>query len=141
MKQNFTFREATESDYPAIISFHKAENWGLDTVTALKNFQQNGNQILLCEKEGRIIGKMDLLPKKRAGREFLYVERVFIHPDYRRQGIAKQFLAYAEEECKKRGLLFLELAVREENVPARKLYENTGFKELGKKIYLQKEIK
>lgn len=137
----FLFREAAESDYPVIISFHKSEKWGLDTPTSLRYFQQNSNHILVCENEGTIIGKMDVMQKKRAGREFLYLERVYIHPDFRRRGIAKQFLAYAEEECKKRGLGFVELAVREENVPARKLYEGTGFKELGKKIYLQKEIK
>ncbi len=138
---NIIFREATEKDYLDIISFHKTENWGMDTPSTLKNFQETKNLIIACEQEGKIIGKMDIMHKKRAGREFLYVERVYILPDSRRQGIAKQFLAYAESECKKRGLHLIELAVREENIPARKLYESSGFKELGKKIYLQKKMK
>ena len=36
----FIFREATENDYLDIIDLHKRENWGIDTPTALKKFQQ-----------------------------------------------------------------------------------------------------
>lgn len=143
------FRKATEKDYPDIISFHKSEKWGLDTQSALKNFQNNGNLIIVCEKDGeigdewigrKIVGKMDLMQKRRADREFLYIERVYISPEYRRQGIAKQFLEYAEQECRKRGLHFIELSLREENIPAKMLYLKHGFQEIGKKIYMQKKI-
>ena len=138
---NSIFREATEKDYPDIISFHKTENWGLDTMSAVKHFQQNGSLIIVCEKDGKIIGKMDVMQKTRAGKEFLYIERVFIHPEWRRKGFGKQFIAFAEQECKKRGLKYIDLSVREENIAALNLYSNNGFQELGKKIYMRKEIK
>ncbi len=131
------FREATESDYPAIIELHKSEKWGLDTISALRNFHKL-NTIVVCEENNKIIGKMDLMQKTKTDRSFLYLERLVIHPDFRHKGIAKKFIEYAEQECKKRNLDAVELAVREDNPAAVALYTSNGFKILGKKIYMQK---
>lgn len=135
-----TFREATENDFHAIISLHKMQDWGLDTVRALKNFQEQGNKIIVCEENGTILGKMDIMQKKRQGLPFLYLERIIVHPSHRRKGIADKFLAYAETECKKHCLKFVDLTVREDNIPAVSLYKKKGFQELGRKVYMRKEI-
>ncbi|MFA6888454.1 MAG: GNAT family N-acetyltransferase [Candidatus Woesearchaeota archaeon] len=133
------FREATERDYPAIIEFHKSENWGLDTLSAIKNFHKL-NTIIICEDEGKIIGKMDLMQKSKQTRSFLYLERLIIHHEFRHKGVATKFMEYAENECRKRHLEFLELSVRDDNVPAKQLYSSNGFQVLGKKIYMQKKM-
>ena len=138
---NVTFREAKETDYPAIIPLHKSEDWGLDTPRALRNFQEQGNLIVVAEYNNEIIGKMDLMQKKRDGKEFLYVERLIIKEEYRNKGVGKKFLAFAEETCKKRHLQFLDVAVRDENDIAKKLYQGHGFDIIGKKVYMRKEIK
>lgn len=135
------FREATEADYPAIIELHKSQDWGLDTPRTLRNFQEQGNMIVVAECNNAIIGKIDLMQKKREGKEFLYVERLIINKEYRNKGIGKRFLAFAEAECKKRNLQFLDVAVRDENDIAKKLYAGHGFDIIGKKVYMRKEVK
>ena len=138
---NITFREAKETDYPTIIPLHKSEDWGLDTPRTLRNFQEQGNLIVVAEYNNEILGKMDLMQKKRDGKEFLYVERLIIKEEYRNKGVGKKFLAFAEETCKKRHLQFLDVAVRDENDIAKKLYQGHGFDIIGKKVYMRKEIK
>ena len=149
-----TFRSATEKDYPKIIELHKSEDWGLDTPRALKNFQEQGNEIVVAElideksvneqnsnkSSGKIIGKMDLMQKKRENIHFLYVERLILDSNHRNKGIGKKFLEYAEEQAKKRNLNILDVAVRDENEIAKKLYHGSGFNIIGKKVYMRKEI-
>ena len=137
---NITFHEAKEADYPLIIELHKSQDWGLDTSRTLRNFQEQRNCIVIGEINGNIIGKMDLMQKKREGKEFLYVERLIIKEDYRNKGIGRRFLAFAEAECKKRNLQFLDVAVRDENEIAKKLYHSHGFDVIGRKVYMRKEI-
>lgn len=136
-----TFRQAKETDYPVIITLHKSEDWGLDTPRTLRNFQEQGNLIVVAEHNNTIIGKMDLMQKKREEKEFLYVERLIISKEYRNKGVGKKFLGFAEAECKKRNLQFLDVAVRDENDIAKKLYTGHGFDIIGKKVYMRKEVK
>ncbi len=134
------FRSATQADYPDIIELHKSEDWGLDTPRTLKHFQEQGNEIIVAELNNQIIGKMDLMQKKRQNVEFLYVERLILKKEHRSKGIGKKFLEYAIEEAKKRNLKFLDVAVRDENEIAKKLYQGSGFKIIGRKVYMRKEI-
>ncbi|MBI5072664.1 GNAT family N-acetyltransferase [Candidatus Woesearchaeota archaeon] len=145
---NIIFREAAEKDYDAIIALHKSEDWGLDTPRALKNFQEQGNLIIVAElneqnneQKKEIIGKMDLMPKKRHSVHFLYVERLILIPNHRSKGIGKKFLEYAAAEAKKRNLNYVDVAVRDENEIAKKLYQGSGFEIIGGKVYMRKEIK
>lgn len=137
---DLTFREATEADYPAIITLHKSQDWGLDTPRTLQNFQEQGNLIIVCEQNKEIIGKMDLMPKKRDNVHFLYLERLILAPHHRNKGVGKKFLEYAEQECKKRNLNYLDVAVRDENEVAKKLYTGSGFDIIGRKVYMRKEL-
>lgn len=134
------FREAAEADYPAIIALHKSQEWGLDTPRTIRNFQEQGNAIIVCERNKEIIGKMDLMPKKRDNIQFLYLERLILAPHHRNKGIGKQFIQFAEQECKKRNLAFLDLAVRDENDIAKRLYSGAGFEVIGRKVYMRKKV-
>lgn len=138
---NLIFRSAAEADYPKIIALHKSEEWGLDTPRALKNFQEQGNKIIVAEQDGEIIGKMDLMQKKRQNIHFLYVERLILNQNQRSKGIGKKFLEHAEQEAKKGNLKFLDVAVRDENEVAKRLYHRAGFNIIGRKVYMRKEIK
>ena len=114
------------------------------TPRALKNFQEQGNDIVVAEvteeESKKVIGKMDLMQKKRQNIHFLYVERLILDPKYRNKGIGKKFLEYAEEQAKQRNLKILDVAVRDENEIAKKLYTGSGFNIIGKKVYMRKEI-
>ena len=54
-----------------------------------------------------------------------------VHPAARRAGIASAMLVVAEQDLRARGIKKLFLEVAENNVPARKLYERTGFHQIG----------
>ncbi|MDR2413018.1 MAG: GNAT family N-acetyltransferase [Rickettsiales bacterium] len=53
-----------------------------------------------------------------------------VHPDARRTGIAAAMLAIAESEIKKSGASKIFLEVAADNMPARRLYEKHGFRQI-----------
>lgn len=56
---------------------------------------------------------------------------VAVHPDFRRQGVARTLILALIGELKKRGSRCLTLEVRASNDPARALYESLGFAHVG----------
>ncbi|MEE1014233.1 MAG: ribosomal protein S18-alanine N-acetyltransferase [Clostridia bacterium] len=69
------------------------------------------------------------------------ITNIAIHPDYRREGIAARLLTLLTDICMDKGMETITLEVRESNLPARKLYETSGFSVCGlrKKYYQGKE--
>jgi ribosomal-protein-alanine N-acetyltransferase len=53
-----------------------------------------------------------------------------VHPEFRRQGIGRQLMAYGMAEAQRQGVENMFLEVAEDNNPARHLYDNFGFKML-----------
>ena len=56
---------------------------------------------------------------------------IAVHPDFRRQGVARALILALTEELKKRGSHCLTLEVRASNAPAIALYEKLGFSQAG----------
>ena len=56
---------------------------------------------------------------------------IAVHPDFRRQGVARTLILALIGELKKRGSRCLTLEVRASNDPARALYESLGFAHVG----------
>ena len=54
-----------------------------------------------------------------------------VHPDARRSGIAAAMLGIMEADLKKRGVKHIFLEVAADNAPARALYEQNGFVQIG----------
>ncbi len=59
------------------------------------------------------------------------LEDLFVHEEYRQQGIATQLLHYAENLSRQRGYAEIGLAVGLDNPDARRLYERLGYREAG----------
>jgi GNAT superfamily N-acetyltransferase len=80
-----------------------------------------------------------------AGRALLNVHDLFVAPDFRRRGVARQLLSRAEEEAKHLGCCKLTLEVLELN-PARHLYADFGFQPYqlsptnGRALFLEKKL-
>lgn len=56
---------------------------------------------------------------------------VGVHPNARRTGIASAMLVLAENDAKKRGAKKIFLEVAENNPPARVMYKNNGYTQIG----------
>lgn len=54
--------------------------------------------------------------------------RIAVHPEARRQGLARQLLQASEAYLRERGITDLYLEVRTSNAPARALYEALGWR-------------
>lgn len=60
-----------------------------------------------------------------------YIDKVAIHPNFRRMGIAKSLVQYLIDTAIKSDAEFITLEVRKSNEPAIKLYNKLGFKPVG----------
>lgn len=58
---------------------------------------------------------------------------VGVHPDARRTGIGIALLGVMEADLKKQGIEHIFLEVAEDNIPARKMYEQCGFVIVGRR--------
>jgi ribosomal protein S18 acetylase RimI-like enzyme len=79
------------------------------------------------EENGQIIGNISLIPFATFGRPIYLIANVAVHPDFRRQGIARSLTQAAMEWCQKRHVSSMWLQVRDTNLAAVKLYESVGF--------------
>ncbi len=137
---SITIRKAKQEDLSAIAALHEGECWHFTTLQEIQQFLQQGHMILVAETDGKVVGKIDLLEKTRQGQNILSLQRLVVHPDYRKQGIAGELLSAAEGECKERRIQCMDVAVKEENTFAKSFYEKQGFKERARRIYLRKEV-
>ena len=62
------------------------------------------------------------------GMKTAYVEDVFVHKEYRRQGIAKEIFEQLEKQAKEQGAERIDLMVWSFNEAALKLYQSLGIK-------------
>jgi len=56
-----------------------------------------------------------------------FVDEIYIQEKYRRQGIGKKSLQFAEETCREQGVQALHLEVERENTNAQVVYQKAGF--------------
>jgi ribosomal protein S18 acetylase RimI-like enzyme len=80
-------------------------------------------------EDDRLVGNASLVPYFIRGRRFFMVANVAVHPDYRRQGIARALTERAVEHARQKGSPAVWLQVREENEGAQTLYRSLGFQE------------
>ena len=73
---------------------------------------------------GRIAGMFGLEPSAEGAME---LRRMYVDPASRRRGIARRMLAFAEEECRRRGRPRMDLSTSELQEDALRLYRNSGY--------------
>lgn len=91
------------------------------------------NDILLCEREGQVIGyaMVDYIDKPEnpynLARRFYHIAEIGVDPNFRRQGVASELMDFMKTDAKARGFDRIELDMWEFN-DAMKFYEAIGFR-------------
>lgn len=89
------------------------------------------------EEDNRIVGNASIVPFRHRGRKTALIANVATHPDYRRQGIARNLTERAIAHARQKGFEELWLHVREDNPGAVKLYADLGFVERARRATYQ----
>jgi len=81
------------------------------------------------ENNGRVVGNVSLIPFFSCGQKIFLIANVSTHPDFRRQGIARQLTIAAMNKAREKHARTIWLHVRDDNPGAIQLYSELGFKE------------
>ena len=79
----------------------------------------------VAESAGTVVGMFGLEPD---GHSAMELRRMYVAPDARRRGVARQMLLFAEDECRRRGLQSLTLSTSELQGEALALYRAAGYR-------------
>ena len=84
---------------------------------------------LVAVEDGQVIGYVG----SQAVLDAADIMNVAVAPEHRRKGIARLLLLQLEEEMRQKDVASLTLEVRASNLPAQALYEELGYREVGRR--------
>ena len=93
------------------------------------------DEFLVAERDGGFLGYADAVALLDEG----YMGNIAVLPEHRGEGVGDTLLTALLRWGREKNLSFLTLEVREQNLPARSLYEKHGFEVVGlRKNYYEK---
>ncbi|HXK52210.1 MAG TPA: GNAT family N-acetyltransferase [Caldisericia bacterium] len=94
--------------------------------------------VIIATSNGKIAGVLYLFEKSFADdlvpAPHSTIEAIFIHPDFRKQGIGRDLMKEAEKVALQKNHTYIDLQVWENNSSAFRLYENSGFHTVEKRM-------
>jgi aminoglycoside 6'-N-acetyltransferase I len=131
------FKFATSSDLPdwlgmalALWSYESKED--MESLFHTLSASDNDEVLIARTAEGIAAGFANISIRK----EYVegsnsspvgYIEGIYVKPEYRKQGIAKKFIEFAEDWSRIRGCTELGSDTEIENVESQKFHRHTGF--------------
>ena len=136
-------RRATHTDVPSLVAlmevFYAESDFPLAKGPAAAAFQRLLDEpalgaVWIMEHEGHPAGYVVLTVgySMEFGGLRGFVDDLFVHPQFRRHGLATEALAEVQRECTNRGVRALLVETGSENDRARRVYERAGFEESGR---------
>jgi ribosomal protein S18 acetylase RimI-like enzyme len=111
--------------------------WDDDVYAIEEVYLNNQGEFLIGEWDGLFVAMGAL---RRTSPERAAIKRMRIHPDYQRRGFGQLILSELEARARTLGYKVLHLDTSVVQVPAQKLYEKNGFREVGRDIYQGLEV-
>lgn len=143
----FNFRPATAAEANIITDFNcrlaqETEDKTLpaDVVTSgvARAFQQGDEvQYFVAEDQGKVIGQIMLTREWSDWRDgwAAWIQSVYVHADYRGQGVFRQLFEYVKEQLAQQDdVVLVRLYVEKDNAPAIATYEKLGFTDPGYRV-------
>jgi GNAT superfamily N-acetyltransferase len=147
MYENIIINKAGLIEASVIAKFNKSmaketENLELDKSVILNGVKNLMHQpdlgfYIVAKHENEIFGCLMITKEWSDWRNGLiwWIQSVYIHPDYRRQGIFRKMYQFISECAKKEGIIGLRLYVEHKNAIAQKTYNELGMKRCDYHIY------
>jgi ribosomal-protein-alanine N-acetyltransferase len=124
-----TIRPAALNDVPAILAIEQqapdAAHWSVEQYKKLLGC----GVVLVAEEAGKLCG---FVCAKAVAGEW-EMENVVVAAEFLRRGIANQLVRELIQRAASEAASAILLEVRESNLPARRLYEKQGFREVGRR--------
>ena len=86
----------------------------------------------IAESDGKVVGCVLFTPEDASA---LYIGRLAVDPGWRRRGVARALIAYAEAEARRRGRDRLRIQVRIALTGNQALFQSCGFVETGREAH------
>ena len=143
MSRNIKIRSFVEEDAPQVRELHILVNrllsppdlreafegyierslaGEIDRIEAYYREHEGG--FWVAAQNAKLVGMFGL---ERASPDSMELRRMYVDPGARRQGIAKEMLRFAEDECRRRKISRLELSTAELQGAALALYRSAGY--------------
>lgn len=85
--------------------------------------------VIIAERDDLLVGFIVVNPARRKALQSAYVTTLDVHPEARRQGIAKALLTAAEDRAAATGAISMQLHVFAGNSAAIQFYEAAGYEQ------------
>lgn len=129
------------SDHPRLLALWEAAGLhskpeGRDSLPAFERQMVGGMVIPIGveTEEGKLVGVVLASHDGRKG----WINRLAVHPDYRRRGIAKTLITAAEEALRERGFQIFSALIEPGNDVSLALFQSAGYEEWPGMHYVSK---
>jgi ribosomal protein S18 acetylase RimI-like enzyme len=125
------YRHMLAEDIPAVLTLWEQAGLdnrpiGRDAPEALtQQLGAMGRHFWLAELDGRIVGAVLGTHDSRKG----WINRLAVHPDFRRRGLARALLARVEQSLAEDGIEIFTALIDSENEASCRAFESTGYEE------------
>jgi ribosomal protein S18 acetylase RimI-like enzyme len=125
-----SLRHLTTDDYDAVIRLWKQAGLqsvrlrGRDSHDAFAAQLAAGQTVIGLEETGQLVGAVLVTHDTRKG----WINRLAVHPDYRRKGYGAQLIAAAERELRDMGFQIFAVLIEADNDASRELFAREGYR-------------